>query len=248
MPHIDNNIKLDFKDVLIRPKRSTIKSRADVDLSWHVVHRHSKKTFPEDVIPIIVSNMDTTGTFTMAKEIAKHKMLTAVHKHYSIEEWKEFAAENPDILPYTIVSCGMMGKDVEKVAGILNGIPEIRAICLDVANGYSEHFVEFVKEIRTKFPEHIIIAGNVVTGEMVEQLILNGADIVKIGIGPGSVCTTRKQTGVGYPQISAVLESADAAHGLRGRVISVNDKPIKYQLFQFSLSHAAIFGVLPSQI
>ena len=220
MPHIDNNIKLDFKDVLIRPKRSTIKSRADVDLSWHVIHRHSKKTFPEDVIPIIVSNMDTTGTFTMAKEIAKHKMLTAVHKHYSTEEWKEFAAENPDILPYTIVSCGMMGKDVEKVAGILNGIPEIRAICLDVANGYSEHFVEFVKEIRTKFPEHIIIAGNVVTGEMVEQLILNGADIVKIGIGPGSVCTTRKQTGVGYPQISAVLESADAAHGLRGRVIS----------------------------
>lgn len=220
MPHIDNNVKLDFKDVLIRPKRSTIRSRADVDLSWKVAHRHSKKNFPDDVIPIIVSNMDTTGTFTMAKEIAQHKMLTAIHKHYTVDEWNKFAAENADVLPYVIASCGMVDKDVDKISVILSSIPEIRAICLDVANGYSEHFVDFVKKIRTKFPEHIVIAGNVVTGEMVEQLILNGADIVKVGIGPGSVCTTRRQTGVGYPQVSAVLESADAAHGLKGQVIS----------------------------
>ena len=64
------------------------------------------------------------------------------------------------------------------------------------------------------------MAGNVVTGEMTEQLILSGADIVKVGIGPGSVCTTRKKTGVGYPQLSAVMECADAAHGLSGHIIS----------------------------
>lgn len=99
-------------------------------------------------------------------------------------------------------------------------MPEIKFICLDVANGYSEHFVEFVKQVRARFPFHTIMAGNVVTGEMVEELILAGADIIKVGIGPGSVCTTRKKTGVGYPQLSAVLECADAAHGLGGHIIS----------------------------
>ena len=79
---------------------------------------------------------------------------------------------------------------------------------------------ECVAQVRAEFPNHTILAGNVVTGEMVEELILSGADIIKVGIGPGSVCTTRKKTGVGYPQLSAVLECADAAHGLGGHIIS----------------------------
>ena len=103
---------------------------------------------------------------------------------------------------------------------ILPVLPDIKFICLDVANGYSESFVRFVKDVRKAFPTHTIMAGNVVTGEMVEELILSGADIIKVGIGPGSVCTTRKKTGVGYPQLSAVLECADAAHGLGGHIIS----------------------------
>ncbi|XP_065065176.1 GMP reductase 1-like [Rhopilema esculentum] len=220
MPIVDNEIKLDFKDVLIRPKRSTMKSRADVDLARKFAFRHAKKNFPEDVIPVIAANMDTVGTFEMAAVLAKHKLLTAIHKHYSVEEWRKFATAHESYLPYLAVSAGMVKKDSETMDQILQEFPQIPAICLDVANGYSEHFVEFVKEIREKHPEHIIIAGNVVTGEMVEQLILCGADIIKVGIGPGSVCTTRSKTGVGYPQVSAVLECADAAHGLKGHIIS----------------------------
>ncbi|EDO31825.1 predicted protein, partial [Nematostella vectensis] len=220
MPHVDHSIKLDFKDVLIRPKRSTLRSRADVDLSRHFTFRYAAKRFPDDVIPIIAANMDTIGTFELAQALSQHKLLTAIHKHYPIEAWAEFASEHSDVLPYTIASAGMADKDLEKLQKILELVPTVPGICLDVANGYSEHFVDFVKKVRSMFPEHIIIAGNVVTGEMVEQLILSGADIVKVGIGPGSVCTTRRQTGVGYPQISAVLECGDAAHGLKGHIIS----------------------------
>ncbi|XP_031569508.1 GMP reductase 2-like [Actinia tenebrosa] len=220
MPHVDHSIKLDFKDVLIKPKRSTIRSRADVDLSRHFTFRYAKKKFPDDIIPIIAANMDTIGTFELAEAVSQHKMLTAIHKHYPIEAWKEFGKNNPEVLPYVIASSGMMDKDIDKLKQIMEACPTVPAICLDVANGYSEHFVEFVKSVRQQFPEHVIIAGNVVTGEMVEQLILSGADIVKVGIGPGSVCTTRQQTGVGYPQLSAVLETGDAAHGLKGHIIS----------------------------
>ncbi len=94
----------------------------------------------------------------------------------------------------------------------------IRYVCIDVANGYTESFVGFVAKFREAYPRITVMAGNVVTGEMTEELILSGADIVKVGIGPGSVCTTRSMTGVGYPQLSAVIECADAAHGLGGRI------------------------------
>ncbi|XP_065666134.1 GMP reductase 1 isoform X1 [Hydra vulgaris] len=220
MPHLESDIKLDFKDVLIRPKRSTIKSRADVDITRQHVFRYSKKTFPNDVVPIIAANMDTIGTFEMAKVLSKFQLLTCIDKHYTIDDWFTFAKEHPDVLPYVIYTCGISENDEKKMYEILVAIPQINALCLDVANGYSEYFVQFVKRMRSLFPEHIIMAGNVVTGEMVEQLLLEGADIIKVGIGPGSVCTTRKKTGVGYPQLSAVLECADAAHGLNGHIIA----------------------------
>merc|ERR1712002_672084 len=164
--------------------------------------------------------MDTVGTFEMAAALAKHKCFTTIHKHCSVEEWKQFAENNPDVLNFVATSSGTSDSDWEKLQSILKEIPEIRCICLDVANGYSEHFVEYLRKTRKHFPEHTILAGNVVTGEMVEELILSGADVIKVGIGPGSVCTTRKKAGVGYPQLSAVLECADAAHGLGGHIIS----------------------------
>ncbi|XP_078061937.1 GMP reductase 2-like, partial [Mustelus asterias] len=145
---------------------------------------------------------------------------TAIHKHYTLEQWKEFACNNPDCLQNIAASAGTSPSDLEKLTSVLELLPDIHYICLDVANGYSEHFVEFVKDVRKKFPDHTIMAGNVVTGEMVEELILAGADIIKVGIGPGSVCTTRIKTGVGYPQLSAVIECADAAHGLKGHIMS----------------------------
>lgn len=164
--------------------------------------------------------MDTVGTFETAVELAKFEFITCIHKHYSLEDWDAFAAAHADVLPTVAVSAGSGAADIERITAILHKHAAIRFICLDVANGYSEAFVQAVKDVRAAFPEHTILAGNVVTGEMVEELLLSGADIIKVGIGPGSVCTTRKQTGVGYPQLSAVLECADAAHGLNGHVIS----------------------------
>merc|ERR1719412_2512426 len=156
----------------------------------------------------------------MAKTLAKHGCFACMHKFYTAEQWQEFAAENPEAVKYVAASSGTGAGDWERLQAILAAVPGISFICLDVANGYSEHFVMYVRKVRQRHPEHIIIAGNVVTGEMVEELLLSGADIIKVGIGPGSVCTTRKQTGVGYPQLSAVLECADAAHGLKGCIVS----------------------------
>lgn len=216
---IEYEIKLGFKDVMIRPKRSTLKSRSQVSLERTFSFRNSKKKWSG--VPIIAANMDTVGTFEMAEALAKDKIMTAIHKHYSPEEWSEFLDSQPDsIYEYIALSTGTGEADSEKIKTILEGHPQIQFLCIDVANGYSEHFVEFVKKARAAFPDKTIIAGNVVTGEMVEELILAGADIVKVGIGPGSVCTTRIKTGVGYPQLSAIIECADAAHGLGGHIIS----------------------------
>jgi len=167
--------------------------------------------------------MDTVGTFEMAVELAKHKCFTTIHKHYSVEEWTAFAdknKQNSEVFNNIAISSGMRSDDLTKLKQVCDAIPELAYICLDVANGYSESFVNFIRQVREEFPGHTIFAGNVVTGEMVEELILAGADVVKVGIGPGSVCTTRRKAGVGYPQLSAVLECADAAHGLNGHVMS----------------------------
>ncbi|XP_037088593.1 GMP reductase 1-like [Pollicipes pollicipes] len=218
MPRIDTDVKLDFKDVLLRPKRSTLKSRADVCVERTITFRNSKYTWTG--VPIIASNMDTVGTFEMAVALAKHKIFTTIHKHYPVEAWKQFAAAQPETLYFVAVSAGTSAADFDRLAEIVQAVPELRFICLDVANGYSELFVECVRKVRATFPHHTIMAGNVVTGEMVEELLLSGADLIKVGIGPGSVCTTRKKTGVGYPQVSAVLECGDAAKGLGGHIIS----------------------------
>lgn len=216
---IESDLKLGFKDVMFRPKRSTLKSRSQVDLEREYKFLHSP--FKWKGIPIMGANMDTVGTFEMALSLAQKQLFTALHKHYTVEEWKSFMNTAPsDIINYIAVSTGTGKKDIEKVLEIFKQNPELQFLCIDVANGYSEHFVEFVKKMRGYLPEKVIIAGNVVTGEMVEELLLSGADIVKVGIGPGSVCTTRVKTGVGYPQLSAIIECADAAHGLGGHIIS----------------------------
>lgn len=212
---IENEIKLDFRDVLIRPKRSVLKTRADVSLEREFKFKHAKTTWRG--IPIIASNMDHTGTINMAKALADHHLMTAMDKFISVESWKNFAQESPKILPACFVSVGVSEADFDRLEQIMGMIP-MQFICLDVANGYTERFVSCLETLREKYPQAVIMAGNVVTGEMVEELILSGADIVKIGIGPGSVCTTREKTGVGYPQLSAIIECADAAHGLGGQV------------------------------
>lgn len=212
---IENDIKLDFKDVLIRPKRSVLASRSEVSLEREFRFKNSGATWKG--VPIIAANMDHTGTFSMAKALSSHHLLTALDKFIEIKDWQHFAEAHPDIISSCFVSIGITENDFKKAQDIIKAT-NISMICLDVANGYTERFVDFLKRLRDTYPQLIIMAGNVVTGEMVEELILSGADIVKIGIGPGSVCTTREKTGVGYPQLSAIIECADAGHGLGGHV------------------------------
>ena len=215
---IENDIKLGFKDVMFRPKRSTLKSRSDVNLEREFTFMHTGKKWKG--VPIIAANMDTVGTFEMAEALAKEKIITAIHKHYSVEEWTEFLKGKPEnFYNYIALSTGTGKSDEQKIKEIITKHPKIQFLCIDVANGYSEYFVQFVNNARKSYPDKIIIAGNVVTGEMVEELLLAGADIIKVGIGPGSVCTTRVKTGVGYPQLSAIIECADAAHGLGGHIV-----------------------------
>jgi GMP reductase len=216
---IETELKLGFKDVMIRPKRSTLKSRSQVSLEREFKFLHSTSTWSG--VPIMGANMDTVGTFEMALALAKENLFTAIHKHYSLDQWNEFIKNAPEnISDYIAVSSGTGKNDFKKIGAIFENHPQLKFICIDVANGYSEHFVSFLKKAREQYPDKVIIAGNVVTGEMVEELLLAGADIVKVGIGPGSVCTTRVKTGVGYPQLSAIIECADAAHGLGGHIIS----------------------------
>ena len=215
---IEQDLKLGFKDVLFRPKRSTLKSRSQVDLTRDFTFKHSGRQWSG--VPIIAANMDSVGSFDMAIALAQHKVMTAIHKHYTVEQWAEFIRANDvSVLNNVMVSTGTSEADFQKTKDIMALTSDIIFICIDIANGYSEHLVEYVERVRTQFPDKVISAGNVVTGDMVEELILAGADIVKVGIGPGSVCTTRVKTGVGYPQLSAIIECADAAHGLGGRII-----------------------------
>ena len=215
---IESDVKLDFKDVLLRPKRSTLGSRANVDLDRLYRFRHARLEMP--VVPVIAANMDTVGTFEMAHALAKHKILTAIHKHYPVDDLVAFfgrEGEGPQW--YAFYSLGILERDLQKfeqVWGRTGG--GIRWVCIDVANGYTEAFIDFVKRFRERYPDVAVMAGNVVTADITEALILAGVDIVKVGIGPGSVCTTRKMTGVGYPQLSAIIECADAAHGLGGHI------------------------------
>ncbi len=213
---IEEDIKLDFKDVLIRPKRSTLSSRKEVDLNRTYKFKHSKTEWTG--VPIMASNMDGVGTIMMTAALYQHKMFTCLTKDHTEDQFEGLVIKDGG--NHFAVSTGTNEQDFGRLSRIINAYPEIHFICIDVANGYSEHFGDFVSKVREKFPHHTIIAGNVVTADMTQELILRGADIIKVGIGPGSVCTTRIQTGVGYPQLSAIIECADAAHGLGGHIIA----------------------------
>ena len=214
---IEEEIKLDYSDVLFRPKRSTLKSRKDVDLNRKYTFKHSRLSWKG--IPIIASNMDGVGEIDVAKKLTSHKLMTALTKQHDINQIGTIYKKNI-FFDSIALSCGTSKDSYNRLNSILKKYPKFKFICIDVANGYSENFSNFVSEVRKKYPKKTIIAGNVVTADMTQELVLSGADIVKVGIGPGSVCTTRIQTGVGYPQLSAVMECADAAHGLGSHIIA----------------------------
>lgn len=223
MTQIKDTTELDFCDVLFKPKRTTLNSRSEAD----VIREYKFKYYPYTLnsCGIMASNMATTGTFAINNVLQKYQAITCLHKHYDFSDTenrqyilqnrqKEESGNNS----YTFVSTGLKD-DKERLFALLSDKElKIDKLCIDIANGYIPKLLAFVKEVRAKFPHLLIMVGNVVTGDMTQDLILSGADIVKVGIGPGSVCTTRKLTGVGRPQLSAILECADAAHGVGGLV------------------------------
>ena len=216
---IEDEVKLDYSDVLIRPKRSTLGSRKEVRMERSFTFAHGQNY---EGIPIMASNMDGVGTFEMADRLAELNVFTCLVKTYSVNELVSyFDCEETFRRDNVAMSIGIKDEDQTKFRSVYEQVGnQLKYVCIDVANGYSQRFIEYVAEFRTLYPSIVIIAGNVVTADQTQELILNGADIVKVGIGPGSVCTTRIQTGVGYPQLSAVIECADAAHGLGGHIIA----------------------------
>ena len=230
---IEQGLKLDFSNVLLRPKRSTLGSRKDVGLTRRYKFRNYVPTEmnmeilrPDsnpsyEGIPIMAANMDGVGTMKMADTLASQGLFTCLVKTYSEEELVEFFNPFAELRrEHVAYSMGITERDLEKFKKVYSQTENIKYVCVDVANGYTKFFSEYIAKLRSEFPHIVIIAGNVVTGDQTQELILSGADIIKVGIGPGSVCTTRIQTGVGYPQLSAVIECADAAHGLGGHVIA----------------------------
>ena len=219
---LETDIKLDFSDVLFRPKRSTLSSRSEVNLERTFKFKYSKQSWTG--IPVISSNMDTVSSIEMFKALSSKKCLTCFHKYIDINNVVD-ACKNGHSSDYFILSTGILDKDFNRLCEQHKVLKEnnidLKFICIDVANGYMFKLIDYCKKVRETFPNVTLIAGNVVTREIVEELIISGqVDIIKVGIGSGAVCTTRLQTGVGVPQFSAVLECSDAAHGLNGMIVS----------------------------
>ena len=214
---IEEELKLDYSDVLFRPKRSTLTSRKEVDLNRTYKFKYSKNEWSG--VPIMASNMDGVGELGVAEKLSEFNMITCLTKQHDVKKLNQYKSLK-SIYKNIALSIGIKKEDFDNLDKVLKEFNFIRFICVDVANGYSERFSSFIKSVREKYPTKTIIAGNVVTADMTQELVLSGADIVKVGIGPGSVCTTRIQTGVGYPQLSAVMECADAAHGLGAHIIA----------------------------
>ena len=220
---INYDAKLNFEDVLLQPKRSTLSSRKDVDMTRNFTFRNSGKQM--NFLPIFASNMDGVGTFSMAKVLQEYKMMTVITKTTGIEEWRKAVGngvrlQSVSVCTGTNVIWDKEAQDWKTMQEVLRSFPDIKMITIDVANAYHQNMVDFIAKVRDQYPTKIIVAGNVVTPEMTEELIINGADVVKIGIGPGSVCTTRTMTGVGVPQFSAILDCADAANGVDGHIMA----------------------------
>jgi GMP reductase len=215
MSVLDIGIKMDFKDVLIQPSPSNVNSRSKVVLEKNITKfKYSPHTW--NGVPIIAANMDTTGTFSVYNVLSKHKIITALHKFYTLEDYKDKEL-NPD---YFMVSTGISDADFENLKTICDAI-DVKWVCIDIANGYLNDLVVFCKKVRNAYPEKIIVAGNCVTATMVHKLIVEGyVDVVKLGIGPGSACTTRLKTGVGMPQFSAILDCRGEKNDLGAHIIS----------------------------
>ena len=220
---IEEELKLDYSDVLFRPKRSTLKSRKDVNLLRTYRFKYSKNEWSG--IPIIAANMDGVGELGVAEKLNEHGMITSLTKQHDVKKIKQ-NKNIKKIYPNIALSVGIKKEDFQNLDKVLKEFSFFKFICIDVANGYTERFTNFIKSVRDKYPTKTIIAGNVVTADMTQELVLSGADIVKVGIGPGSICTTRMVAGIGVPQITAIMEVYRSLKGKKVKIIS--DGGIKF--------------------
>jgi GMP reductase len=213
MQKIINEIKLDFNDVLIVPQRSTLTSRSEIELNRTFYFYHSPRVWTG--IPILCANMSFCS-LSMAKELADHKMIACLHKYHTVDQLVDYFNKYPQNIDYTFISIGYKKSDLNELLEFYKQTNIQPNICIDVPNGHMDVFVKYCKKVRDHFPESIIIAGNVTNTSSTQELIIyGGVDIVKVGIGGGSACTTRFLTGCGLPQLSCCLENAYVAHGLQ---------------------------------
>lgn len=213
MQKILNETKLDFDDVLIVPQRSTLTSRSEIQLERTFSFYHSPRKWTG--VPVMCANMSFCS-FDMAKALAKHKMIACLHKYHSVDDLYNYFTEHAENIDYTFVSIGYKKSDLNHLLELKNKLNKQPNICIDVPNGHMDVFVKYCKKVRDEFPESIILAGNVTNTSSTQELIIyGGVDIVKVGVGGGSACTTRFQTGCGIPQLSTCLENSYVAHGLQ---------------------------------
>lgn len=214
MQKVTSDTKLDFDDVLIAPQRSTLTSRSEIHLERTFQFYHSPRIWTG--VPIICANMSFCS-FDVANSLSKHKIISCLHKYHSTDQLYEYFTSHPQNVDYTFVSIGYKKSDLNHLLSLKNRLGGLQPnICIDVPNGHMDVFVKYCKKVRDNFPESIIVAGNVTnTSSTQELLIYGGVDVVKVGIGGGSACTTRFLTGCGVPQLSACLENSYIAHGLQ---------------------------------
>jgi GMP reductase len=221
---IENEVKLDFNDVLIKPKRSLAVSRSEVELTreFKLLNCELYKNKPWDAgVPIVAANMTTVASLKVAEALAKHNCWTALHKFYDLAVLEKFFKNAEGINHRTFYTMGTTDDDYQKLRMLFKLAVPLPNICIDIANGYRQSFVKFVREIRELYPQSVMMAGNVCTPEMVIELLIEGkADLIKVGIGGGKICKTRFVTHIGVPQLSAIIECADAAHGVGGLICS----------------------------
>ena len=212
--------KLDFDDVLIVPRRSTLTSR-NILLERTFKFYHSSRVW--NGFSLCISNMDTTGVFAIAEQLYPKKIITCLHKYYKTDDliayFKNGEMHNNYIrhkIPYVWISIGMDDNDIKKIQEFYNCTSYYPNICIDVANGHLDSFVNYCAKVRNEFSDSIILGGNICIPEMVQELIIHGGiDIVKVGVGSSQICRTRTVSGVGFPQLSCIIECTNVAHGLK---------------------------------
>ena len=207
--------KLEFSEVLIKPRPSELASRSDVNLKVAYICKHSKRQIRG--CPVIVSNLDSTGTIEMARITNNYGMFVCLHKYIEMEDLTKWFVDIAS--QRSFVTIGTSTGEIDKIKHLSEYVDNFKPsyfdkICIDAPNGYTYEFLDMIKYVRTLFPHKIIMAGNVCDPIGVENIIKAGADIAKCGIASGGLCTTKYKTGIGYPQFSVALECGQAAQEL----------------------------------